>query len=121
MDPTRVPWFAEAAPGLLTNKTIRTFLSHYSQQQWPTVVKLITLHGILSIQHQYPGVCLSAAQLKELVEKGACSNVVERNIPQLQRQILNLQLELDGVFDRLGIAGKVCQNLSLSPFTLQQS
>ena len=109
MDPRLAPWFAEASPGLLTNKTVRAFLSQYSQQQWPTIVKLIVLHGILSIQHQYPGLCLSTSQLKELVEKGACSIAVERNIPQLQRQILNLQQELDDVFDRLGIAGQVCK------------
>lgn len=97
------PWFAEASPGLLTNRTVRNFISHYSQSQWPEVIKLVLIHGIIALHKQHPGQHLSVKQLKELIEKGGCSLVIERSIPQLQRQILQLQTELDGVFDSLAV------------------
>lgn len=95
------PWFADAAPGLLTNRTIRNYLDTYTQQQWPHVVKLTLLHGILSLSKQYSGQQLTVAQLREVVEKGATSAAVERSIPTLQRQILGLQQQLEGVYDEL--------------------
>lgn len=49
------PWFAAASPGLLTNRTIRNYLDGYTQRQWSHVVKLTLLHGIISLQKQYPG------------------------------------------------------------------
>lgn len=37
LDPFKVPWFADCAPSLLTNRTIRRYLNAYSQHTWPEV------------------------------------------------------------------------------------
>lgn len=65
------------------------------------VIKLTLIYGVLGLEQQFPGGALSIPQLRKLVEKGAAQLVVERNLPGLQRQILNLQTGLDAVFDRL--------------------
>ncbi|KIZ02517.1 hypothetical protein MNEG_5445, partial [Monoraphidium neglectum] len=105
-DRGRVAWFEDAAPGLLTNRTIRAFLEQYSQHLWPDVVKLMLIHGIVSVQAQFPGQSLSPQQLRTVVEQGAASAVVERTLPRLQRQVLDLQQRLDGVYDDLDVAAE---------------
>lgn len=129
LDPYRVPWFADCAPSLLTNRTIRRYLDAYSEHKWPEVsrtatstllspllssplttvcvcvqvIKLTLIYGVLGLEQQFPGGSPSIAQLRALVEKGGAQLVVERNLPGLQRQILNLQTGLDAVFDRLAV------------------
>ncbi|GBF91618.1 hypothetical protein Rsub_04358 [Raphidocelis subcapitata] len=100
------PWFEEAAPGLLTNKAIRRFLEGYSPSLWPEVLKLALLHGLIAIQAQHPGQTLSPAQLRALVERGAVAAVVERKLPALQREMLDLQARLDAVYDEVSGAGR---------------
>lgn len=67
------------------------------------VIKLTLIYGVLGLEQQFPGGTLSIPQLRQLVEKGGAQLVVERNLPGLQRQILNLQTNLDAVFDRLAV------------------
>lgn len=67
------------------------------------VINLTMIYGILGLEQQFPGGRLSIAQLRQLCEKGGAQLVVERNLPGLQRQILNLQTNLDAVFDRLAV------------------
>jgi hypothetical protein len=67
------------------------------------VIKLTLIYGILGLEQQFSGGSLSIAQLRQLCEKGGAQLVVERNLPGLQRQILNLQTNLDAVFDRLAV------------------
>lgn len=67
------------------------------------VIKLTLIYGVLGLEQQFPGGALSIPQLRKLVERGGAQLVVERNLPGLQRQILNLQTGLDAVFDRLAV------------------
>lgn len=101
MDSNRVPWYSSVAPSLLTNRTIRNYLNSYSEHLWPQILKLTLLYGIVGLQQQHPQQQLSVLQLKQIVQKAATALVVQRNVPQLQRQILGLQGDLDKVFDRL--------------------
>lgn len=70
---------------------------------WLQVIKLTLIYGVLGLEQQFSGANLSIPQLRQLVEKGGAQLVVERNLPGLQRQILNLQTNLDAVFDRLAV------------------
>src|SRR5690242_16378224 len=99
LDPYTVPWFADVAPSLLTNRTIRNYLAGYSEQSWPQVVKMTILYGIVCLQ-QHSEQTLTLQQLKEVVQAAATSLVVQRNVPGLQRQILQMQTDLDKVFDK---------------------
>lgn len=112
MDPYRVPWFSDVAPSLLTNRTVRNYLNGFSEQSWPHVVKLTLLYGIVSLQQQYPGETFSLQQLKQAVQSAATNLVVQRNVPQLHRQLLNLQTDLDKVFDRLTVEVRHCPKCS---------
>jgi hypothetical protein len=67
------------------------------------VIKLTLIYGVLGLEQQFPGGTLSIPQLRQLVEKGGAQLVVQRNLPVLQRQILDLQTNLDAVFDRLAV------------------
>lgn len=111
VDPLRVPWFADAAPSLLTNKTIRTFLGRYSQQQWPEVVKLVLVWAIMNLEQQNSGRSLSLKELKELARATGAVMVVDRSIPKLQQQILGLQANLDSVFDALALQVCLCASM----------
>lgn len=103
LDPHRVPWFADVAPSLLTNRTIRNYLAGYSEQSWPQVVKMTILYGIVCLQQQHSGQTLTLQQLKEVAQAAATNAVVQRNVPALQRQILQMQTDLDKVFDKLTV------------------
>lgn len=103
VNPLQIPWFADTAPNLLTNKTIRDFLGRYSQQQWPEVVKLVLVWAIMNLEQQYRGRNLSLKELKELARATGAVIVVDRSVPQLQQQILGLQANLDSVFDALAL------------------
>jgi hypothetical protein len=37
LDADKVAWFADVAPSLLTNRTVRRYLAAYSQHAWPEV------------------------------------------------------------------------------------
>lgn len=73
----------------------------------PQVIKLTLIYGVLGLEQQFPGGTLSIPQLRQLVEKGGAQLVVERHLPGLQRQILNLQTNLDAVFDKLVVEVKL--------------
>lgn len=98
-----VPWFADCAPSLLTNRMIRRYLDAFSQHVWPEAIKLTLMYGILGLEQQFPQGPLSLAQLQRLVERGGASLVVDRGLPRLQRDILTLQSNLDAVYDRLAV------------------
>lgn len=105
MDPCPQPspaWFADA--GILTNSsTIRNYLQQYSQHCWPEVTKLTLIYGIVALQHTQQGRTLSLAQLQAEVQRCASALVVQHSVPKLQRQILDLQSQLDNVFDALAV------------------
>jgi hypothetical protein len=104
-DRTVGAWLEEAAPGLLANRTIRGFLEQYPQRAWPEVLRLALIHGVASLNTAYPGLTLTAAQLRAAVERGAIAAAVERKLPTLQRELLDLQYRLDGVYDDISGGG----------------
>ena len=65
LDPYRVPWFADCAPSLLTNRTIRRYLDAYSEHKWPEVSRTADVNAavavvVQSIHRQCVSVCLCA-------------------------------------------------------------
>lgn len=68
------------------------------------------IYGVLGLEQQFPGGTFSIPELRKLVEKGGAQLVVERNLPGLQRQILDLQTNLDAVFDRLAVEVRLQAN-----------
>eukprot|EP00879_Flechtneria_rotunda_P031661 GHRR01034610.1.p1 GENE.GHRR01034610.1~~GHRR01034610.1.p1 ORF type:complete len:235 (+),score=69.33 GHRR01034610.1:482-1186(+) len=100
-DPTRAAWIDNAS--LLTNRTIRNYLDRYNPSMWAEVTKLTVLYGIIALQQQHPDHALTLQQLKQAVGASATAQVVQKNVPALQRQILTLQSELDSVFDKLSL------------------
>lgn len=98
MPPAAATWLAGDA---LNNGTIKEYLQRYSPQEWPEVTKLTLIYGIVALQHSCEGRLLSLRELRQAVETSNTTLVVQRNVPQLQRQILQLQSQLDSVFDKL--------------------
>jgi hypothetical protein len=92
------PWLGGDA---LNNGAIKDYLKRYSPQEWPEVTKLTLICGIVALQHSYEGRMLSLQELRQAVETSNTTLVVQRNVPQLQRQILQLQSQLNSVFDKL--------------------
>ncbi|WIA28763.1 hypothetical protein OEZ86_011296 [Tetradesmus obliquus] len=106
MPPAAATWLAGDA---LNNGTIKEYLKRYSPQEWPEVTKLTLIYGIVALQHSCEGRLLSLRELRQAVETSNTTLVVQRNVPQLQRQILQLQSQLDSVFDKLTPEGRVRQ------------
>jgi hypothetical protein len=118
MPPATAAWLGGDA---LNNGTIKEYLQRYSPQEWPEVTKLTLTYGIVALQHSYEGRILSLRELRQAVETSNTTLVVQRNVPQLQRQILQLQSQLDNVFDKLtpevqsvGYGSACCFNCSLA-------
>jgi hypothetical protein len=98
MPPAGSTWLGGEA---LNNGVIKDYLMRYSPQEWPEVTKLTLIYGIVALQHSCEGRVLSLQELRQAVETSNAMLVVQRNVPQLQRQILQLQSQLDSVFDKL--------------------
>jgi hypothetical protein len=98
MPPAAANWLGGDA---LNNSTIKEYLKHYSPHEWPEVIRLTLIHGIVALQHSHEGRVLSLGQLRQAVDSSRATLVVQRNVPQLQRQILQLQSQLDSVFDKI--------------------
>lgn len=91
---------AMISPELLSsNRAIRGFLQQYPRQLWPQVLNLALIHGVVAVQTAFPGEALTPGQLRALAEQGAAAGVVARKLPALQRELLELQASLDGVYD----------------------
>lgn len=88
-------WFAET--GLLNNKVIRNYLSSYSPGQWPEVIKLSLIYGILNLQKQYPQQVLAVDSLKDAVSRSSQAAVLEERLPALRQTLLTLQGQLEDV------------------------
>lgn len=80
-------WFEQAEPGLLTNPTIRAFISPYTQEQWPDVVKLTLLHGILCLRKEFGFQQLTIPELKGVVERGHYALSIEDSVPALKKDL----------------------------------
>lgn len=103
-----VSWFEQVSPGLLRNKAIRNYLAHYTAQEWPEVVKLTLLYGLINLHRQYPGKQLSVAQLREVISTGQVAITVESALPDVHNQLDKLQNQLDEITDDLYQPGVSC-------------
>lgn len=91
------PWFEAISPHLLRNKAIRTYLTQYSIAAWPEVVKLTMLHGVLTLQKQYPGEILPLERLRGVLTSGQSAVAVESALPDLKERLEGLQAQLADV------------------------
>ena len=55
--------------GLLTNKVIRAFLSRYEVVQWPEVIMLATLHGVLCFEDKFGQQSTALTDLRSEIEQ----------------------------------------------------
>eukprot|EP00958_Prasinococcus_capsulatus_P025670 scaffold4409_cov369-Prasinococcus_capsulatus_cf.AAC.23 len=60
------PYLAEERT-LLGSRSIRAYLQNYSPEQWPSVVKLLLLYGIASLQLEHDGPVLGLPELARRV------------------------------------------------------
>ena len=58
--------------GLLTNKTIAAFLARYDFAQWPEVILLATLQGVLRFENTFPNENVAVADLRSAVQQEDC-------------------------------------------------
>ncbi|KAL6764625.1 hypothetical protein V8C86DRAFT_1495740 [Haematococcus lacustris] len=83
---------------LLRNKAIRNYLTSFRAKEWPEVLKLTTLYGIISLHKQHGGP-LPAAQLRDAIAKGSMAITAEASLPGLQLQLDQLQGQLEEITD----------------------
>lgn len=106
-------WFEQVSPGLLRNKAIRNYLSQYTASEWPEVVKLTLLYGLINLAKQYPGKQLSLGQLKEVLASGQAALTVEHALPDVHNQLDKLQNQLEESTDDLyhpGVRAGACMS-----------
>lgn len=58
--------------GLLTNKTIAAFLAPYDFAQWPEVILLATLQGVLCFEKTFGHENVAVADLRSAVKQKDC-------------------------------------------------
>lgn len=58
--------------GVLTNKTIAAFLEPYDVAQWPEVILLATLQGVLCLEKTFGYEKVAVADLRSAVEQRDC-------------------------------------------------
>lgn len=92
-------WYEQVSPGLLRNKAVRNYLSQYAAKDWPEVVKLTLLYGLICIHKQHPGQILTVEQLKDKIATGHVAVTVESVLPQVQSQLDHLQQCLEEITD----------------------
>ncbi|GAQ79530.1 hypothetical protein KFL_000320290 [Klebsormidium nitens] len=103
--PPYAQWFQLVDPGLLTNKTIRQYLLAYNAEQWPEVVKLTLLYGILSLQKQYGSQALAVQDLRDIIGQNKVAAAVEQSIPGIEKQLADLRAEVLSFQQDLGPNG----------------
>ncbi|KAJ9531391.1 hypothetical protein QJQ45_006904 [Haematococcus lacustris] len=96
---------------LLRNKAIRNYLTSFRAKEWPEVLKLTTLYGIISLHKQHGGP-LPAAQLRDAIAKGSMAITAEASLPGLQLQLDQLQGQLEEITDDI-YAPSVVSGLTL--------
>lgn len=92
-------WFESVSPHLLRNKAIRGYLGQYNGKDWPEIVKLTLLYGILNLQKRYPGQILPIERLRAVLRASQSAVTVESALPDLQGQLEFLQSQLAEVTD----------------------
>lgn len=94
-------WATE--PGLLTNGLVRRYLSQYSESQWPEIIKLTLITGILNLQKTYPQRTLTVAELQAAVTRATTATVLEDRLPALQATLAELQAKIGGVAQEVAV------------------
>eukprot|EP00899_Mesostigma_viride_P003383 jgi/Mesvir1/13045/Mv06034-RA.4 len=88
-------------PGLLTNRIIRSFLLPYPTSEWPLLVKLLVIRGILSLQKAHGASPLPLDTLKETITGEVDAACIKSAMPSLNAQLGKLREEIAEVHDDL--------------------
>ncbi|GMH36066.1 hypothetical protein BSKO_03934 [Bryopsis sp. KO-2023] len=104
---TKCGWFDHAVPGLLTNRTIRNFLTSYREDSWPEVVKLTLLYGVQTLQQQFGHQRVSLERIREEVRQGVVANTVQESIPEIADQVERLRENLAQVLGELSTSESI--------------
>ena len=100
-------WYEAAKPALFTNKTIREWLSTYSEAQRPDAVKLALLHGILCLRKSFGSKTLLVQELADVTEQGYHAVTLTESLPALKQEVTQIQEVLGGFSQQLGAAKTV--------------
>lgn len=82
---------------LLRNRTIRTFLSNYGENDWQEVCKLTLLYGIIGLHFTDGKAIIPLEKLRDIVNSGSSAVAVEKALPELNNQLEDLRSKLDDV------------------------
>ncbi len=100
--PGREPtWFEQVSPSLLRNRAIRNYLQTQPARDWPEVLKLTLLYGIVTLGKQYPGRILCLEDLRAILAQNRVAVTVEDAIPDIRDQLDRLQSQLEEVTDEV--------------------
>ena len=86
-------WYTAAEPALLRNKTLREFLSLYTDAQRPEMVKLTLLHGVLCLHKSFGHKRLSVTELRRVVEAGQYAIAIEDGVGRYALQTVLLIMQ----------------------------
>lgn len=100
-------WYEAAKPALFTNKTIREWLSTYSEAQRPDAVKLVLLHGILCLRKSFGLKILTVQELADITEHGYHAVTLAEGLPALKQEVIQIQEVLGDFSQQLGVAKTV--------------
>lgn len=114
MTKPEVLFYESVPPHLLRNKALRGYLGQYNGKDWPEVVKLTLLYGVLNLQKRYPGEILPIERLRAVLMASQSAITVEHLLPNLQDQLQNLQVQLAEVTDDIE-SSKVCTQSQQCP------
>ena len=92
-------WFEYAERGLLTNRTIRNFLTGYKTESWPSVVKLTLLYGIASLKSSGIGEPIPLDRLRRTVRQAETARCVEAKLPAIQESMRDLKDDVEEILE----------------------
>ena len=91
-------WYEAAEPALFTNKTLREWLSVYSERQRPDAVKLVLLHGINCLRKTFGQQTLTVEKLADITEHGGHvvmpAEGLKQEVQQIQQVLSNITEQL---------------------------
>lgn len=93
-------WFEYAEPGLLTNRTIRNFLSSYKTDSWPDIVKLTLLYGIVTLRKHVGGLeQIPLEKIRTLVRQMEAAHCIEEKLPPIHEKMKDLKGDVQEILE----------------------
>ena len=93
-------WFEYAEPGLLTNRTIRNFLSGYKSDAWPDVVKLTLLYGIVTLRKTVgDSQRIPAERIRQPVRQMEAAHCLEEKLPPIHEKMKDLKGDVQEILE----------------------